>query len=94
MVTPMARPRWNPETATDEQKQLIGAVEHAFQQADQWEKAGLAAILEAQQAGVPMTYLVPLTGRSQATIYRHRPEVAAEAQEEGRPPKKRDQSPT
>lgn len=82
MVTAVARPRWTPDTATDEQQQLIEAVRHAFNQADQWERGGLAAILAAQQAKVPMTYLVGLTDRSQATIYRHLPEAEKPVQVE------------
>lgn len=71
MVISMPRPKWTPEAATDEQKKLIEAVQHAFKQGKQWERHGYAAIRAAQAIGVPMEYLVSRTPHSQATIYRH-----------------------
>jgi hypothetical protein len=86
MVITVPRPRWNPDEATDEQRQLVEAVGHAFGQAKQWEHSGLAAIKEAQATGVPMGYLVDQIrelGWSQATVYRHLDEAGATAAEPG-----------
>lgn len=86
MVITVPRPRWNPNEATDEQRQLVEAVGHAFEQAKQWERSGLAAIKEAQAAGVPMGYLVDQIrelGWSQATVYRHLDEAGAMDAEPG-----------
>jgi hypothetical protein len=86
MVITVPRPRWTPETATDEQRQLVDAVERAFRQRGQWERGGYAAIRAAQAAGVPMEYLVSRakvwTKTSTATVYRHISEAEESANAE------------
>lgn len=86
MVITVPRQKWTPESATDEQKRLIDAVERAFQQRGQWERGGYAAIRTAQAAGVPMEYLVSRakvwTKTSTATVYRHINEAAESADAE------------
>jgi hypothetical protein len=78
-VIDVPKQRWTPDTANDEQKQLVEAAVATTRQADQWSRAAWASIAAAQAGGVPLEYLAQLTGRSPASFYRH----AAEAKPSG-----------
>jgi DNA invertase Pin-like site-specific DNA recombinase len=83
MIQPVARPKWNPRTATAEQRKAIAAALRARQHAEQAEAQVWNAVADAIQQGVPATYMADQFGINRATLYRHVPGITDETDREG-----------